>query len=667
MGNLERALTASMTAYDTPPNVREGREELLLVAHAARHRLDMLERVRRHIDAIGERSTDLGVPALIHLAEVEHALGEGERALTTIALALARSDESEETLAAAAAIYLDRGDYEHAASFKKRLAEAIHDDDRRFERLIEAGEIWAQKAQNVPMAALAYEDALVLRPKDSRLLHTLMWAYGELACWEKLQGVLRAVVDIDKDPVKKAKGLFTMAQIAQGEMGDGHRAAELLEECIAVDPSRIDAFERIVRIYTELRDWNGLEKSYRRMLHRTPDQDIELRHALFHQLGLIYRDRLGDASRAIEAFRAAGALKPSEENRTIVTELYVVSGRVAEAIGETRELLKDPGCGRAPYATLYELFLRTGAFDQAWCAVSVLAHLGSVNAEQRKFHDDYPPLALSYVPGRITRDAWRSHVLDRDLDPALTALFAIMGKAVMRVRANMRGSAAVFGDPLTAQHSYNAGALIDAVRNAKEILATEDAPLYARKSPPAPLSVVAAGATGLVACTESLDTLSRESLVFLVGKRLTELRPELFGRSVFPTVSEMTTAVATAFRLVRGEAAPDASTQAVDRDLVGALTREERGGLHEAVGHAAATGGKLDVKRWAQRADASSSRAGLLLCGHVEYAKRALVQDGQRACDLPLRARVHELCAFAVSDAFAELRAAIGVGVSTTA
>jgi hypothetical protein len=175
---------------------------------------------------------------------------------------------------------------------------------------------------------------------------------------------------------------------------------------------------------------------------------------------------------------------------------------------------------------------------------------------------------------------------------------------------------------------------------------------------------VLAPAPALAACTETLDTLSRESLAFIVGKRLAELRSELIGRAIFPTVSEMTTAVATALRIVRGERAPDEATQSFDRELYASLGPEERATLADAVGRAAAGGGKLDVKGWARHADVSSSRAGLLLCGHVEYAKRAMVQDGQRACDLPLSARVQELCAFAVSDIFSELRAAIGVGVS---
>jgi tetratricopeptide (TPR) repeat protein len=577
-------------------------------------------------------------------------------------------------------VHASLGQHDRAAAWQKKLAEATPDPDARFDLLCGAAETWAKRASNLPMAVLAYEDALAIRPSDTRVLHVLLGAYGELESWEKLVETLRRITEVDQDPVKKAKGVFAMAQAVEAKLRDPYRAASLFEEVIAIDPSRLDAFERVVRIHTERKDWNELEKSYRRMLHRTRDRDVELRHALFHQLGLIYRDRIGDAARAIEAFRAAGTLKPSEENRKILTELYVVAGRLDEALADAEKTLAAEPGNAATYATLYELFLRAHAFDRAWCAVSVLSHLGSLPPDQKKFHDDYPPPALGYVPGQIPESAWASHILHPELDPTLTAIFGVMAAAVTRLKFGQISAAQrpqILGEPMRPDHSYNASALLDALRNASDILHVSAPSVFARKGPPAPLVVAHTPTPTLVSSVDALDTVSREALAFLVGKRLAELRPELFGRAIFPTVTEMTTALATAVRVVRGEVgradarpggqsrAPDAATQKLDRELVTVMTAPERGALADAVRRATAHGVKLDVKRWSRLVDASSSRAGLLLCGHVDWARRAMLQDGQSACDLPLRARVQELCVFAVSEKFADLRTAIGVGVPT--
>ncbi len=667
MDNLERAVIAGLAAYEIDRRAADGQKDLLVVCEMAKNDPAVLERARNAIAEIGDNAESLPAGSLVHLAAVERALGADARALDTLGRALAREPDNVQALAATSEIYLARGDFEHAASFKKRLAEAAADDATRYTLLVEAGETWTHRAKNLPMAALAFEDALVIKPKDSWLLHTLLWVYGELSCWEKLVETLRAVVEIDRDPVKKAKGVFTMGQAMQDKIGDPYRAAELFEETISIDPTRLDAFERVVRIYTELKDWAALEKSYRRMIHRTSDDEVELRHALFHQLGLIYRDRIGNADGALDAFRAAGALKPSEENRKIVSELYIVAGRIDDALRVTRAALAEEPSSVSLYTTLYDLFLRARTFDKAWCAVNVLAHMGPLTDAQRKFHDDYPPVALSYVPGMITAGAWRSHILHKDLDPTLTGIFAVMAQATSRARAAMipqAQRATAFGEPMRPDHSYNAGALLDAINNASAILSVPVPSVFARRGPPQPLAIAASNVPSLVSSCEALDSLSHEAMAFLVGKRLAELRPELFGRALFPTVSEMTNALATAVRIVKGEASPDPAITRSDRELAGLMTADERSILQGAVVRATTAGTKLDVKQWSRLADLSSSRVGLLLCGHVEYARRAMLQDGQNACDLPPRARVQQMCLFAVSDGFAELRAAIGVDVA---
>src|SRR5262249_53545321 len=118
---------------------------------------------------------------------------------------------------------------------------------------------------------------------------------------------------------------------------DPTRAVTLFDEALDQDPSRLELFERIVRILTEKKDWDGLERNYRRMVMRAlGGPDRKLQHALYHQLGLIYRDRLGDTERALAAFRAAVELKPDDElAQTIVRELLALSGRPETALAVT--------------------------------------------------------------------------------------------------------------------------------------------------------------------------------------------------------------------------------------------------------------------------------------------------------------------------------------------
>ncbi len=105
---------------------------------------------------------------------------------------------------------------------------------------------------------------------------------------------------------------------------------------------------------TQQKNWKQLERAYRKMLHRIAGKgNADLEHTLWHQLGLIYRDRLQQTDSAIEAFKMAATSKPDTVVvRQILAELYEVGERWDEAIAEQRVILEaEPlKIGRLPCA-----------------------------------------------------------------------------------------------------------------------------------------------------------------------------------------------------------------------------------------------------------------------------------------------------------------------------
>ena len=417
---------------------------------------------------------------------------------------------------------------------------------------------------------------------------------------------------------------------------------------------------------TEEKDWERLERAYRKMIARVKDDDEpQLQFLLFHQLGLIYRDRLGDASRAYDALDAASRLRPDDaEVRKIVVELLVVTDNLDNAVARLRdEIDRDPHEPQL-YAELYELFLRQHFFDKAWCAVNVLARLREPTAEQRRFHEDYAPMPLDGVPGQIVEQAWRSHVFHADLDRALTNIFAQLTPAVARMRWNQLRAEHRVHRPFTPNHSR----MYDLVRatfdNAAEILAVA-APelLLGDLKALAPFTPALAPFGALLVCAPAVESQA-SSLIYLVGKRLAEQRPELAARAFFPSAPDLTSLLHTAVRVSRNEVAKDAAGAALDQSFAATLAPQEAAALRSVVLQATAEGGTLDVKRWLSAADLSSMRAGLLMAGDVEPARDAILAEGPFG-DLSVRDKVGELYKFATSDLYSDLRGAIGVAVQT--
>lgn len=671
LGDPERAMTSALAALDIHPEDEGAQADLVAVCSQCREQPRVVARAKDRLTRIAAGAVaEMPASVSIGLAQLQKDAGEIDLAAATLERARESDPDHPELLKELAEVYLAQGDFPRCCKLKVDMARNAVSADARFQLLCDAGEIWARRADELDKAATVFEEARLIKPLDHWLLHTLLWLYGERQRWDELSNVLEGIAQIQESPEKKAKSFFAMAQVVQEKMGDLVRAAALFDQVLDIDKKRLDAFEQLVRALTEAKDWEGLERAYRKMLGRTkddPEPNPNLQFALFHQLGLIYRDRLEDAEHAYEALEAAARLRPDDAGvRKAVTELLVVTDNLDNAVMRTRESIERDPHDAELYAELYELFLRQHAFDKAWCAVNVLAQMREPSAEQRRFHEDYAPMPLAEVPGQIVEQAWRSHVLHADLDPTLTTLFSRMTPAVARMRhGQLRPEQLVYavGRPFTMQHSR----LYEAVRmtfaNAAEIL--HMAPpelLLGDPSSPVPFAPALAPFGAVHVGVQAVEARA-DALVYVIGKRLAEQRPELIARAFFPAVSDLTALLAAAVRVSRQEGAKDAAGRALDASLSAVLMPPERDSIRQVVMQAQMVGGLVDVKRWSQAADLSSMRAGLLLCGDVGPARKTILAEPQSTADLPPREKIGELYKFATSDLYADLRGAIGVAV----
>ena len=670
LGDADRAMTSSLAALDLQPDDEGAQADLVAVCTQCRDNTRVVARAKERLTRISSGPGVRPAGVLLGLAQLQRDAGEVDAAAATLEHALASDPDRPEIQKELSDVYLAQGDFPRCCELRVELARNATTADARFQLLCDAGEIWARRAAELDKAATVFEEARTIKPLDHWLLHTLMWVYGETQRWDDLSNVLESIAQIQESPERKAKSFFAMAQVVLEKVGDPRRAAELFNQVLDIDKTRLDAFEQLVRTLTEIKDWEALELFYRKMIARIkddPEPNTNLQFALFQQLGLIYRDRLEDAARAFEAIEFASRLRPEDAAvRKIVTELLVVTDNIDNAVARTRELIEHDPHDAELYAELYELFLRQHYFDKAWCTINVLVQMREPTAEQLQFHEDYGPMPLDQVPGQIVEQAWRSHVLHGDLDPTLTTLFSCMTPAVARMRhALLRPEQLVYavGRPFTPTHSRLYEAIRVTFANAAEILhMTPPDLLLGDPSSPVPFAPALAPFGAVHVGVPAVEARA-ESLIYVIGKRLAEQRPELIARAFFPSITDLTTLLGAAVRVGRQERANDAAGAALDANLAAHLMPAEREAIRNLVMQAAMNGGLVDVKRWSQAADLSSMHAGLLLCGDVGPARKTILAEPQSNADLPPREKIAGLYRFATSDLYSDLRAAIGVAV----
>jgi len=473
----------------------------------------------------------------------------------------------------------------------------------------------------------------------------------------------------DNDPKRKAQKLFTLSEVVHDKIGDARWAADLLGETLTLDPSRLDAFERLFALYTELQDWNALTHCYRERLERTTVRDAEVRYTLIHDLGLVYRDRLGDAPHAIECFRAALALKPeSDEDRKLLCELLVIVGDLDEAVDFTRRVSERNPLAVEPMKELYTLFLRKRQFDSAWCAVDILGDTLSAKLtyEQERFLVGYAPMPLEIVPGRLMAEAWDSHILHPDLDPTITSILRIVVPIIVRAKIGGRGRREReegLGARLAEEQTESTYAILRTFLDASEILGLSPPDLRVGGNLTSPFAVALAEKPTVHVSVDHVRELSPGSRAFFAGKYIALLQPELLARALFPSVPLLKSLIAAAVRTATSHSGIWHTGDELDGYLRAAILPDELEALRQIVKAALAMGSLLDVGRWAKLAELSASRAGLLLAGSLDTARRANVYEPHYLGDPTSVDWLTEMITFAISDTYAELRTAIGVGV----
>jgi tetratricopeptide (TPR) repeat protein len=550
----------------------------------------------------------------------------------------------------------------------------VVDGDERFRVLNEIGDIWNDNDKNPGKAVEALEEALELQPENHVLLHKLLALYQATENWGKMIDTIQAIANMEKDPVRKSKFLYTMAQLYRDKEGDQDRAVELFNEALDLNPTFLEAFERINKILTTQKDWKALERAFRKMLRRMSGanaQNPDLEFNLWHNLGLIYRDRLHDQSSAIEAFKMATRYKPDEAvERQILAELYEATDQMEAAIGEHAIVLQKDPLRVDPYRSLYKLYLKMHEYDRAWCMCAALAFLRKADEEEQRFFEDYRPKGMIQVKSRLDNELWVRNLFHKDENLFIGKIFEMITPAAIVAKTNQLRAARQLPaldkrfkqDPATSTVTF-----AKTFGWAAQVLGVPTPELYVRNDVAGALVAVPSAPPASVAGQTVLTGFTPQELTFIVGKHLSYYRGEHYIRNLFPTLNELKVLLFAAIKMIVNDfAVPAEMAQAVHTtatELVKNMQPIQRDGLRLVVQKFMEDGAKADLKRWMQTIEISGCRAGLLLCADLEIAKKIIAAEPQLPGDLPPQEKLKELIVFSVSEQYFTLRKALGIAV----
>ena len=618
-----------------------------------------------HRDSLGrDETTDV----FYKLGVVKREQGDRRKALNMFDKALEEDPHHRPTLEAMVGVHEKGGDFEQVIHYKKQVLE-IADIAERFDMLDSIGDLWHEKLKNAQKAIESYAEASELDPKNHKILHKLLGLYQQTKQWDEAVGIIQRVSDLDPRPAAKAKYAYTVAVILRDEVKDTDRAIEKFDEALDLDVSQLKAFEAINKILNTKKDWKQLERAFRKMVRRVktaekPDPDLEF--SLWHNLGVIYRDRLKHFESAVTAFNEAAQLKPdADQEHVILAELYTLIGpeKLQNAIAEHQWLLRRDPYRVESYQALYRLYFDARAYDKAWCLAATLSFLKRADAEQQKFFADNRASGPIRPTNRLNDERWLKDVAHPDQDLIVSKIFEQIWPALLSIRGKTDKDA-----QLNKKHEVDpASSTVTFARTfgfVANVLGIVTPRLFLRTDVPGGLTPMPVYPLASLSGATLLSGYSPGDLMFVAGRHLTDYRPEHYIRTMLNSNTELKAVLLASLRIASLVPASDPTVEQWAQQLAAKMQPAQVDALRSLGKRFIDAGARADVKKWLQSVELTSCRAGFLVANDLETAAKMVTQLGASGpIDLPPKEKIKELVLFSVSEEYFTLREHLGIRI----
>ncbi|MCX5742036.1 MAG: tetratricopeptide repeat protein, partial [Proteobacteria bacterium] len=630
------------------------------------------------------------------LGMVRQALGERKKALNMFEKALEIDPSHRDTLQAVIDLQTQQGDWEAVIHAKRGLM-ATAQPKEKVALLDEVGGIYQEKLANPQKATSAFIEALEVSPDDHQLLQKILDLYTETKQWKKAVETIERFIELEPKPMRKGMYYNAAATLCRDELKSLDDAAEYYNKALdnffkdpdqltdQALPRALKAFEAIDKMLTTKRDWKAQERAYRDMVKRLPQTDTptfkKLRVGLLDGLGEIYRSRLKHYQSATQAFEIAQQMDPKNELRAdgadraeILAELYLVAGPdyTDKAIEQHMRMLRNEPFKYDSYKALRRIYMDQHQYDKTWCVCNTLAFLKKADPDELQFYEQYKPRGLVKAKNVMSSDTW-SKMIHPDENRYISAIFGACWQGVALMKSfphkefgiRRKDKRQLQGDPLMFSKLFYYVAQVLNVQ-LPEVFLVED-------NKPADIQLANAQEKGelvpsFVVRPNLLQGKSEREVAFLSARRLSFMRPEYYLKMLLPTNTSLKVVLLSAIAMVNPRMPIPADMQALVAQYVPEMQKKMPPQLLEQLGAVVSrfvqAAPEINLAKWGHAVDATSHRAGFVLCGDLEVAARMVSSEPVVVGGPQVKDKIKELVLYSISEEFFTVRAQMGLTIA---
>jgi golgin subfamily B member 1 len=315
---------------------------------------DLVARYRAAVQTVPADETKNAVHHVIAVL-AENELGSAEIAADAYQQALATSPRDMEAADALERIYTRMADYTNLVLLLQRKVDMTDAVPEKRELGVRAAKIWEEVLDNPEKAIEAYRQALALDESDADILESLERLFIRLERWSDLKDVYAKQAELTTEPSLKKQRLFVLGQVYDRELQDPARAIETYSSVLDIDPDDVEAMQALDRLYVQTERWYDLLSVLERQteLSGSAAEVVSLRH----RIGELWREKLNDPTRAVEAYKRVLEMDPTHEPTLRAIEGMMQRGEEPIAAAEVLQPVYESAGDWDKVAGTYEVMI----------------------------------------------------------------------------------------------------------------------------------------------------------------------------------------------------------------------------------------------------------------------------------------------------------------------
>ena len=524
-------------------------------------------------------------------------------------------------------------------------------------------------------AAESFEKALEGDPEHVPSLRGMARTLQARGDWPRAAGVLERLLrmpEVQADHGGAAKLHLQLGEVLRDRVGDEELALHHFELALDADPRLVKAFAAVESTLAGKRKWRELAKAIERMIGRLPEgADTEkARLALWKELGELQKKALGDLPAARRAYEQVVRAAPDDlEALQAFAEIAAAVPGQEEAAAEAFQALavrqKDPS---SAVSRLLAIQLARKDLDRAYAAADVLAHLlRTANPDELETVDRLRRLSREFATRSLDDVLWQRLIHERLRAGPVTAILSLLARDAASLFTQSPRDLGLNPARDEVDLSTSGLVLANGIKYAARALGIDGVRLFRVAGSPTRLGFANTDPPALVAGEETYQDRPRKELWYVAARTVSFCRPELRLARLMP--HDQLQAVFQAACSVGLPAFQVTSDPKAVQKLAGPIERVlgERGKLDVLARIAreyGATARPGDVRAHMDAVELTANRAGALLAGDLQVARRLVLEEKAQVSKLQDDAKVRDLARFCLSEDWAVLREALGLSVA---